>query len=131
MIWNLSTPTHYEVIYEKRCAVRGPLEQAFIEKLRSGELVAIGLEVPVGASSRREMIAPELWEVIEPDFENSGASGGGGGPASGGFEGLEPSGDFGLGVLSGTAASSWNRPPAIPRGTSRCWCGFRTAARSC
>lgn len=76
-IWFSGPPTPYEVMHDKWCEIRAPLEQAFLEKLRSGELVAIALAKPVGANSTRDAIGPELWDVIQPDFEHSGASGAG------------------------------------------------------
>lgn len=50
-------------------SLRQPLEGEFVRQLRSGELVATGFELPLTGSSRREVIDPELWEMLEPDFD--------------------------------------------------------------
>jgi hypothetical protein len=44
-------------------------------RLRSGELVATGLKVPISENSEPVMIAPRLWSVLVPNFKRSSAKG--------------------------------------------------------
>ena len=53
------------------------LEAELIEKLRSGDLYATGLEVPVSPSSTREIINSDLWHVLKLKLEDSAAEGAG------------------------------------------------------
>jgi hypothetical protein len=67
-------PTHD--FYDKYHEIRGPLEQRFKkEALLSGKLRAMGFKSPIEAGARRISIPTEQWEVLEPDFEDSSASG--------------------------------------------------------
>lgn len=50
----------------------------FRELLRSGKLVATGFLVPVNpAAPVRQTIPPELWEILELDYDTSSAKAGG------------------------------------------------------
>jgi hypothetical protein len=55
---------------------REVLEAALRDKLIRGDLVATAFAVPVTLASQREIIAPHLWDVLEPNFDESSASGG-------------------------------------------------------
>src|SRR5919106_3976087 len=48
-----------------------------ISRLRSGELIATGLEEPLTLDRARRPIPPHLWQVLRPDFRRSAAVGGG------------------------------------------------------
>jgi hypothetical protein len=48
-----------------------------ISRLRSGELIATGLEEPLTLDRARRPIPPHLWQVLRPDFKHSVAVGGG------------------------------------------------------
>jgi len=54
---------------------RKPFEAEFIARIRRGELVLTGFAKPASNRSRREIIAPDLLEVLELDFETSKARG--------------------------------------------------------
>jgi hypothetical protein len=61
----------------EREEIEARLLSAFLDKLRSGELVAIGVEAPLRATSRRIVIARHLWESLRPRFRSSWAEGDG------------------------------------------------------
>ena len=48
-----------------------------ISRLRSGELIATGLEEPLTLDRARRPIPVHLWQVLRPDFKHSAAVGGG------------------------------------------------------
>jgi hypothetical protein len=48
-----------------------------ISRLRSGELIATGLEEPLTLDRARRPIPPHLWQVLRPNFKHSVAVGGG------------------------------------------------------
>jgi hypothetical protein len=48
-----------------------------ISRLRSGELIATGLEEPLTLDRTRRPIPVYLWQVLRPDFKRSAAVGGG------------------------------------------------------
>lgn len=48
-----------------------------ISRLRSGELIATGLEEPITLDRARRPIPPHLWQVLRPDFKRLAAVGGG------------------------------------------------------
>jgi hypothetical protein len=48
-----------------------------ISRLRSGELIATGLEEPLTLDRTRRPIPVHLWQVLRPDFKHSAAVGGG------------------------------------------------------
>jgi hypothetical protein len=48
-----------------------------IRRLRSGELIATGLEEPLTLDRARRPIPVHLWQVLRPDFKHSVAVGGG------------------------------------------------------
>jgi hypothetical protein len=48
-----------------------------ISRLRSGELIATGLEEPLTLHRAPTPIPPHLWQALRPDFKNSAAVGGG------------------------------------------------------
>jgi hypothetical protein len=48
-----------------------------IGRLRSGELIATGLEEPLTLHRVPTPIPPHLWQALRPDFKNSAAVGGG------------------------------------------------------
>ena len=48
-----------------------------ISRLRSGELIATGLEEPLTLDRARRPLPPHLWQVLRPDFKHSAAVGGG------------------------------------------------------
>ena len=48
-----------------------------ISRLRSGELIATGLEEPLTLDRTRRPIPIHLWQVLRPDFKHSAALGGG------------------------------------------------------
>jgi hypothetical protein len=72
-----SPPTPYEIGHDEWWRRRKPLEEEFMRKLRRGELIATALDIPLRADSRRQEISPELWRVLEPDFDENSAAGGG------------------------------------------------------
>ncbi|HVI27285.1 hypothetical protein [Hansschlegelia sp.] len=47
------------------------MQQSFIDILSRGERLATGLEAPLGIRSVREIISPELWSILEADFDES------------------------------------------------------------
>ena len=49
------------------------LVESFARRLREGALVASGFVAPLSPQSRRERINAALWEMLEPDFEQSSA----------------------------------------------------------
>ncbi|HEV7253602.1 MAG TPA: hypothetical protein VGN97_10970 [Mesorhizobium sp.] len=53
------------------------LRTALRKRLRAGELIATGIKVPASLLSPRQVIGPELWRVLEPDFDDSSARGAG------------------------------------------------------
>jgi hypothetical protein len=55
--------------------LREPLEARVLQKLRSEEWQAWGLEMPLRIASRPHPIAPELWNFLEPNFDEASASG--------------------------------------------------------
>jgi hypothetical protein len=61
---------HY---WEKLSMVRKQLSQKLIKRLQTGEWTTTGILSPVSATSKRILIAPHFWGVLEPDFENSSA----------------------------------------------------------
>jgi hypothetical protein len=76
--WVLGEPkTPYEIAHDEYWRIRRPLEDALLERLKSGELCAIGFEVPASASSTQELINPQLWHVLVPKFDDSTAAGAG------------------------------------------------------
>jgi hypothetical protein len=48
-----------------------------ISRLRSGELIATGLEEPLTLDRARRPIPPHFWQLLRPDFKHSVAVGGG------------------------------------------------------
>lgn len=48
-----------------------------LSRLRSGELIATGLEEPLTLDRARRPIPVHLWQVLRPDFKHSAAVGGG------------------------------------------------------
>ena len=50
-----------------------PLRRRFEARLRSGELVATGFAQPLNPASRRQVIAPALFELLELDYAASEA----------------------------------------------------------
>src|SRR5919106_5813564 len=48
-----------------------------ISRLKSGELIATGLEEPLTLDRTRRPIPVYLWQVLRPDFKHSAAVGGG------------------------------------------------------
>jgi hypothetical protein len=78
LFWVAGEPkSPYEIAHDEYWRIRRPLEDAFLEKLKSGELCAVGVEVPASASSTHELINPQLWHVLVPNFEESTAAGAG------------------------------------------------------
>ena len=100
----------------ERERIEARLIWAFCGRLRSGELVATGLEAPLKVTSRRIVVARHLWEALQPRFSTSSAEGGGLKIIR--IEVLEASV---LGSSIGTAASVTSRPhgTAPPRSGSR------------
>jgi len=70
-------PSAYELNWRRWWDLREPLEEEFIGKLKAGILLASGFAVPITPTSHRQQINPELWNVLEPNFEDSSAKGGG------------------------------------------------------
>jgi hypothetical protein len=68
-------PDHYDLMHSEWWKVRKPMQEAFMERLRRGTLRATGFELPLSISSVRKRIDPELWKLLEPDFETSEARG--------------------------------------------------------
>ena len=64
---------HHVKMRDRYYRLRDALKQAFVERLRSGELIASGYTAPIGLKSRREDIPAQLWELLEPDFEKAEA----------------------------------------------------------
>jgi hypothetical protein len=76
--WVLGEPkTPYEIAHGEYWRIRRPLEDALLARLKSGELCAVGFEVPASASSTQELINPQLWHVLVPNFDDSTAAGAG------------------------------------------------------
>ena len=61
---------------EKQAAWRR-LVEAFVARLRAGELVASGVVVPLRVDNPRVAIPAGRWRVLQPDFRRSAAKGGG------------------------------------------------------
>jgi hypothetical protein len=59
--------------WEKLSTLRKKLVRKLMACLRSGERPATGILEPVSAASKRVPIAPHLWDVLEPDLEDSSA----------------------------------------------------------
>jgi hypothetical protein len=53
--------------------IRAQLEEAFIRRLKKGELVAVGYDARSGADSKPAIVAPDRWRVLKPDFHDSSA----------------------------------------------------------
>jgi hypothetical protein len=70
-------PSEDQIGHRKYVQIREPLQERFMQKLRSGQLVATALELPLKLESRRTPIPAALWRVLEPDFQKSEASGAG------------------------------------------------------
>lgn len=62
-------------MHDKWWVIRKPLQESFMDRLRRGELQATGLQTPLSIRSKKTKIAPELWEVLDPVFEESEARG--------------------------------------------------------
>jgi hypothetical protein len=67
------SPSRYELMHRQWNERRKPLENILVGKLRKGELIGTGLQMPPKPDSRRQYIEEELWELLELDFENSEA----------------------------------------------------------
>jgi hypothetical protein len=52
-----------------------PWERLVLKQLRAGELVSTGFQLPILAKDKRQPIARELWDFLEPDFFRSEAEG--------------------------------------------------------
>jgi hypothetical protein len=59
--------------WEKLSTARKNLSRKLSVCLRSGEWLMTGILEPVSAASKRVLIAPHLWDILEPDFEDSSA----------------------------------------------------------
>jgi hypothetical protein len=64
-------------ICERRDKIRTRLECGFVEALVAGDLVASGFKHPIDPTSRRVMLASDLWELLEINYLGSEASGAG------------------------------------------------------
>jgi hypothetical protein len=70
-------PTQYDIFHEKYHQLRQPWQERFMQMLRSGELGSTAVELPTTLNSRRCPVPTYLWDVLEPDFDKSEASGAG------------------------------------------------------
>jgi hypothetical protein len=64
-------------LIEQRDRAWRDLSLDLISRLRSGELIATGLEEPLTLDRTRRPIPVHLWQVLRPDFKHSAAVGGG------------------------------------------------------
>ncbi len=51
--------------------IRAQLEDAFIQRLQKGELLAVGYDTRSGVDSKPAIVPPDRWRVLKPDFQNS------------------------------------------------------------
>ena len=68
---------HDNHLLDRRDQTWRELQQDFLGRLRSGELIATGLEEPLTLERTRRPIPVYLWQVLRPDFKHSAAVGGG------------------------------------------------------
>jgi hypothetical protein len=52
-----------------------PAERRLLHELRTGSLLALGYQKPIFATDKREVVARELWDFLQPDFLQSSAAG--------------------------------------------------------
>jgi hypothetical protein len=71
---NLGPPTHDDMMHDRWCQLREPLEHRFVNELRAGTLVATALQKPFGLNSQRTKVPPEYWEFLTLDYKNAKAS---------------------------------------------------------
>jgi hypothetical protein len=59
----------------RQAEIRARLLSDFVNQLEAGELVGTAMELPLSPASTREAISPDLWRLLELDFERSEALG--------------------------------------------------------
>jgi hypothetical protein len=80
LVLNVIASMAYQSTPEKGLAIkyfrlRAPLEARLLQKLFSGEIVAIGLQLPVTLNSQRTPIPAHFWRILELDIDTSEACG--------------------------------------------------------
>ncbi len=68
---------HDNHLLDRRDQTWRELQQDFLGRLRSGELIATGYEEPLSLGSERKLVPVDLWRALRPNFEKSTATGAG------------------------------------------------------
>jgi hypothetical protein len=68
---------HDNHLLDRRDQAWRELQQDFLGRLRSGELVATGYEEPLSLGIERRPVPADVWRSLRPNFKNSTATGAG------------------------------------------------------
>jgi hypothetical protein len=68
---------HDNHLLDRRDQAWRELQQHFLRRLRSGELVATGYEEPLSLGSERSPVSADVWRSLRPNFKNPTAAGAG------------------------------------------------------
>jgi hypothetical protein len=68
-------PTYSDIMHQRYCSARGPLESFVIGELKAGRWTASALEHPVTLKSERTLVPAHFWSFLKLDFKAATAEG--------------------------------------------------------
>jgi hypothetical protein len=74
--WILGAPpTHDQLMHDRYCKIRQPLEEFVVFQLRNGRWTATALQSPVTLQSERLRVPAKFWDFLKLDFKAATAEG--------------------------------------------------------
>jgi hypothetical protein len=68
-------PTHDEIMHDRYCHARAPLEAFLIGQLVAGQWAATAFQLPLTLQSKRMRVPPQFWRFLQLDFKAATAEG--------------------------------------------------------